>query len=113
MKIFLFECVIVVIVVVIQSLTELQFYRSSAGKNLPVYLERKRKTITAVRRFRGDKEVKYKCNIVTVSDDGEKAIAEELAKVCPGAEVYHCAGSVAVVGDHRAAIQAWLLGLGF
>jgi len=90
-----------------------RFYRSSAGKNLPVYLERKRKTITAVRRFRGDKEVKYKCNIVTVSDDGEKAIAEELAKVCPGAEVYHCAGSVVVVGDHRAAIQAWLLGLGF
>ncbi|EME31893.1 hypothetical protein Gasu2_45920 [Galdieria sulphuraria] len=74
-----------------------RFYRSSAGNNLPVYLERKRKTITAVRRFRGDQE----------------AIAEELRKICPGSEVYHCAGSVAVVGDHRAAIQAWLLGLGF
>ncbi|GJQ11459.1 hypothetical protein GpartN1_g3250.t1 [Galdieria partita] len=74
-----------------------RFYRSSAGNNLPVYIERKRKTITAVRRFRGDKE----------------AIAEELRKICPGSEVFHCAGSVAVVGDHRAAIQAWLLGLGF
>lgn len=74
-----------------------RFYRSSAGNNLPVYLERKRKTITAVRRFRGDKE----------------AIAEELGKICPGSQVYHCAGSVVVVGDHRATIQAWMLGLGF
>eukprot|EP00871_Galdieria_phlegrea_P004318 jgi/Galph1/4888/GphlegSOOS_G3566.1 len=74
-----------------------RFFRSSAGNNLPVYLERKKKTRTAVRRFRGDKE----------------AIAEELSKVCRGAEVQHVAGSIVVIGDHRAAIQAWMLGLGF